>query len=96
MLPVWQNLLRIDNSKLDFVLNNISQAFGCVTKEETLVKFRLILKDLKIPVPQLISKNDIQQLTETVNVQRLENHPTPLSYIELRLMYENIFNSSKG
>lgn len=96
MVQVWQNLLESNNRNLDNVLNNISRAFNCVTKKDALVKFKLILTELKMSVPRLTAHNDIQQLAETVNIQRLDNHPVPLNVNELRLMYENIFQSYEG
>ena len=96
MVQVWQNLLESNNRNLDNVLNNISRAFNCVTKKDALVKFKLILTELKMSVPRLTANHDIQQLAETVNIQRLGNHPVPLNINELRLMYENIFQSYEG
>ena len=96
MVQVWQNLLESDNRNLDNVLNNISRAFNCVTKKDALVKFKLILTELKMSVPRPTANHDIQQLAETVNIQRLDNHPVPLNVNELRLMYENIFQSYEG
>lgn len=96
MVQVWQNLLESNNRNLDNVLNNISWAFNCVTKKDALVKFKLILTELKMSVPRPTANHDIQQLAETVNIQRLDNHPVPLNVNELRLMYENIFQSYEG
>ena len=96
MVQVWQNLLESDNRNLDIVLDNISRAFNRVTKKDALVKFKLILTELKMSVPRLTANHDIQQLAETVNIQRLDNHPIPLNVNELRLMYENIFQSYEG
>ena len=96
MVQVWQNLLESDNRNLDNVLKDISRTFNCITKDDALVKFKLILTDLKMSVPRLTANHDIQQLAETVNIQRLDNHPVPLNVNELRLMYENIFQSYEG
>ncbi len=96
MLQVWRQLLKQNTSELKFVLREISQAFGCVTEEDALEKYGFILKELRMPVLQFVTENDIQQLTETVNIQRLENHPVPLNYNELYFMYKNISQSSEG
>lgn len=96
MVQVWQNLLESDNRNLDNVLKDISRAFNCITKNDALVKFKLILTELRMSAPRLTANNDIQQLAETVNIQRLGNHPVPLNFNELRLMYENIFQSYEG
>lgn len=96
MLPVWQNLLKIDNRKLDFVLKDIGQAFDCENKEGSPEKFKSMLNDLQMTAPYDVTKNDIQQLAETVNVQRLGNHPVRLNHSELLLMYEKILQSSEG
>ena len=50
----------------------------------------------KLGLPGIVMTDDIQQLAETVNIQRLDNHPVPLNVNELRLMYENIFQSYEG
>ena len=96
MVQVWQNLLENDNRNLDNVLKDISRAFNCITKNDALVKFKLILTELRMPVPRLTANHDIQQLAETVNIQRLGNHPMPLNVNTLRLMYENLFETYEG
>ena len=98
MIQVWQNLLKSNNQNLDFILKDISQAFGSNTKEGALNKFMLILNDLQMAVPHDVSKNAIQQLAETVNIQRLGNHPVQLQFEDLYVMYTNFLgqNQVKG
>lgn len=92
MTQVWKHLLMINDKHLNNVLDSIANAFGCTTKEEGFNKYISLLNKLEMPRPENVTKKAIAQLAETVNLQRLNNHPVPLNYRELYAMYERLLS----
>ena len=64
------------------------------TKEDSFLKFRSLLDKLEMPRLENVTKEAITQLAETVNLQRLSNHPFSLSYSDLYKMYEGILSKA--
>ena len=91
---VWQQLLKVNDNHLNTVLDRIAAAFGCETKEDSFLKFRSLLDKLEMPRLENVTKEAITQLAETVNLQRLSNHPFSLSYSDLYKMYEGILSKA--
>ena len=91
MKQVWKHLLLIEEANHKPVLENIAAAFGCVTGEEALDKFVSMIKKLGLEQQEKITAEDLEWLASSVNVQRLNNHPQPLSHEKLHEMYQQIF-----
>lgn len=96
MVQVWQDLLEQTDQGLVQCLNDINQVFGGAEKEDALEKFKFMLNEMKLATPQNVSKDDLRQLAETVNVQRLGNHPVYLDNSKLYRMYEDIFQREEA
>ena len=90
LIPVWKHLLSADNANLNFILDHIAESFNCTTKEEALKKFAFLVNNLEMQKTISFTDEDLEWLASSVNVQRLINHPQPLTYKELYVMYKQI------
>ena len=88
---VWQMMLRHCGTEINKKFLSIANVLGCQTPEEAIAWFKCLLHDLKMYVP-FTAKDDIIILAESVNLQRLQNNPIPLSFGEIAEIYQNIFS----
>ncbi len=87
---LWKWMLedeRFDTVKASF--HNLAEAFGVDSPKEALNKYEIILEEANLSVP-LISGEDVKILVESVNTERLNNHPIALSKNDIRNLYETI------
>lgn len=79
-----------ENSGLE-VLNDIASSMKCDSPIEAAEKFDRIFSRLNMSVPEA-SENDIDELTCSVNPERLKNFPAKLDAITIRNLYRKILN----
>ena len=80
---------------LSKVFRELAMAFGCEKPDEGYQKFRYIIdgfEELEHPVG---GENDFDELSKTVNVTRLSNHPMRLSTEDIRKLYSRIIRLEK-
>jgi alcohol dehydrogenase class IV len=91
MPPILDILLENrDNPKILPALQQICDIFDCVTIGEILSKYDKFYKRLSMPPLPAITARDIQILAESVNTQRLDNFPVPLTKEDIRSIYIRI------
>ena len=80
----------IENTKLD-VLNEIAEAMHCNSPIEAADKFNAIFSRLGLNIPEA-SEHDIDELTSSVNPERLKNFPAILDTNTIKTLYREILN----
>lgn len=79
-----------DNSELK-VLSDIASSMGCNSPYEASEKFERIFFRLNMNIPEA-SGRDIEELTRSVNPERLKNFPVKLDTETIRKLYREILN----
>ncbi len=74
---------------LKSVFEQISKALGCGSTEEAKEKLESIYKVLELDTPKA-DQEQINELTDSVNEQRLKNNPIALDKATIRQLYEQI------
>lgn len=101
LAPVWEQTLIQAGQKKDQMLleclDQLAKLWGCSSAEEAVRSYRELLKELDLWIPVPIRKEDLKMLTESVNEERLKNHPVPFSQDTIRgiyaMMSENLCGS---
>lgn len=96
---VWRYMLQnIDNCcdkrGKDYVLeifNGIAACFGRKKPEEAIEDFENILYEFNIEIPKSVTEQNILTLVDSVNTERLGNHPVAFSKEDLKNIYLEIF-----
>ena len=70
--------------------DDIAKALGCQHYEEAVSFFEKLLQDLGISPPEKVTVSDLDLLTSSVNLQRLQNHPIPLDKDTIHALYKEI------
>jgi alcohol dehydrogenase class IV len=70
--------------------DEIAEAFGKQKSEEAVLFFEQLLQMLEIFTPINVSSNDIDTLTNSVNLQRLHNNPVRLDKDTIKALYKKI------
>ena len=70
--------------------NSIANVLGKQNCEEAISFFDELLKRLEILPPEKASIDDLDVLTDSVNNQRLENHPIKLDRDTIKMLYKKI------
>jgi alcohol dehydrogenase class IV len=70
--------------------DDIAEAFGKQESEEAVLFFEQLLQMLEIFPPKNVSNDDIDTLTNSVNLQRLHNNPVQLDKDTIRALYKKI------
>jgi alcohol dehydrogenase class IV len=70
--------------------NTIAEALGQKNCEEAVVFFEQMLQTLQILPPANVSPDDLDILTNSVNTQRLDNHPVSLERETIKALYQEI------
>ena len=78
----------IENTKLD-VLSEIAEAMCCNSPIEAAKKFNAIFSRLGLNIPEA-SEHEINELTSSVNPERLKNFPAELDHKTIRNLYREI------
>lgn len=97
---VWkymlQNLNCAVNEELSMQLpktfQNLAECMGCEDIESAITAFQKILIDLNLDEPLQInfSEKDIDDLTDSVNIERLANNPVTLNKVAIKNIYKLI------
>ncbi len=78
---VWRHMKNFDN---------IAKALGKDSYEEAILFFEDMLKKLGIHPPQNGSEDDLDILTDSVNIERLSNNPIQLDKQTIKKLYKEI------
>lgn len=70
--------------------DEIAEAMGCSCVEEAIVKFRDMVDELELPIPENVTKEDYEVLKNSVNPVRLKNNPVALSIEVIDAIYHDI------
>ena len=74
-----------ENKELRERLENLAKIFR-VELEDLVEKFKYILNYFELEVPK-VSEKELDELVESVNVERLSNNPMPLDKEAIRYIY---------
>lgn len=81
---------------LNDVFIKISNAFGCDDTYEGAKKFKELLDSLELERPEIISEDDFEKLTTSVNTDRLKNNPVELDKDAINYIYHTIFTKQES
>ena len=70
--------------------NNIARSFGKQNYEEAISFFDQLLQDMEIFPPKHASYDDLNILTNSVNIQRLHNNPVKIDSATIKSLYKEI------
>lgn len=88
---VWEYMLTCADDALLSVLDEIAACMGVQTSREAVALLDAMLGEMGLGCPVAESRDEeIHRLAAGVNLQRLGNHPVPLSADVLRSLYEKI------
>lgn len=59
--------------------DEIADAMGCSCVEEAIYKFKKMVDELELPIPENVTDKDYEILKNSVNPVRLKNNPVALS-----------------
>ena len=94
-LPVvWRFMLENLNQseqkdQLEAVFIEIADAFNCETIDDAIYCFEKLCKELDLLAPVVASKEDISILVDSINVERLSNHPLMFHLGDLHYIYSS-------
>lgn len=80
--------------KIEQILMELNHLYGCKNTEESIALFRKIFVCFGLSVPKY-SPEDLDVLTEAVNVQRMKNYPAAVNKIHLKDMYQKILTDQE-
>ena len=88
---VWEYMLTCADDALLAVLDEIAACMGAVTSQEAVALLDAMMGEMELNGPVAECRDEeIARLVAGVNVERLGNHPVPLSAEVLRRLYEQI------
>ncbi|MDE5820326.1 MAG: phosphonoacetaldehyde reductase [Lachnospiraceae bacterium] len=88
---VWEQTCRQaeceENEALLACLERLAGLWGCASEKEAVRSYRELLKELDLWIRVPATEEELKTLTESVNAERLKNHPVDLSQDTIREMY---------
>ncbi|MCM1537632.1 MAG: phosphonoacetaldehyde reductase [bacterium] len=91
LAPVWEQTLIQAGRKRDKMLleclDQLAKLWGCSSAKEAVHSYQGLLKELDMQILVPIRKEDLGMLTESVNEERMKNHPVPFSQDTIRGIY---------
>ena len=88
---VWAYMLTCADNDLLAVLDEIALCMGVQSSTEAVALLDAMMQEMGLGCPVAEHRNEeIARLVAGVNVERLGNHPVPLSADVLRRLYEQI------
>ena len=88
---VWEYMLTCADESLLAVLQEIAVCMGVQTSEEAVALLYAVMQEMELDGPVAEQREtELDRLAGGVNVERLGNHPVPLSTDVLRTLYEQI------
>lgn len=70
--------------------DEIAEAMGCSCVEEAIEKFRNMVDELELSIPENVIEEDYEVLKNSVNPVRLKNNPVALSIEDIDAIYHDI------
>lgn len=86
----WLQAEKDKNQDLLECLQKIAKAWDCSSVEETIQKYREFLQQLGMQLDITNEIGDLEILVQSVNTDRLKNHPVAFSQETIREMYADI------
>ena len=80
---------------LEHVYTDIAESMGCASAELLPAFFASFVDSLLPGIDAPVSAADLQMLTESVNVERLQNHPVRLTADTIRRLYAQILDKEQ-
>lgn len=91
---VWEatynKACELNNTKLINIMQSISELLGASNPKEGNQKFKEILVELDIKQHYEITDENLKELVNSVNVQRLSNHPVEFTKIDIQEIYSKM------
>lgn len=88
---VWEYMHTCADEALSAVLREIAACMGVTTSEEAITLLDAMMQEMGLGRPTAVCREEeMERLVNGVNLQRLGNHPVPLSADVLRGLYEQI------
>lgn len=88
---VWEYMLTCADEALLSVLQEIAVCMGVQTSEEAVALLDAMMQEMELEGPATEQREaELDRLAGGVNVERLGNHPVPLSTGVLRMLYDKI------
>ena len=88
---VWEYMLTCADASLTAVLDEIAACMGVASSQEAVALLDAMMGEMELGCPVAECRDEeIARLVAGVNVERLGNHPVPLSAEALRGLYEQI------
>ena len=75
--------------------DEIADAMGCSCVEKAIEKFRNMVDELELPVPENVTDKDYEVLKNSVNPVRLKNNPVALSVEDIDIIYHDILGDKQ-
>ena len=88
---VWEYMLTCADETLSAALQEIAAHMGVTTSEESIALLDDMMQEMELNRPTAVCRaEEMERLVNGVNLQRLCNHPVPLTSDVLRNLYEQI------
>lgn len=99
---LWPYMIRNTSKTLDIrgesylksIFNKLGDIFGCADAMSAADRFQLLLEELELEVPLVVSENDFKIILKSVNPIRLKNNPVLLDIVALDYLYHQILGGS--
>lgn len=75
--------------------DEIADAMGCSCVEEAIDKFRNMVDELELTIPENVTDKDYEVLKNSVNPVRLKNNPVALSVEDIDVIYHDILGDKQ-
>ena len=86
----WLQVKEDNNQDLTECLQEIAKSWDCSSVEDAIQKYREFLQQLGMQTDMHVKEEDLEILTQSVNTDRLKNHPVTFSKDNIRKMYTEI------
>lgn len=100
LTQVWEQTWHIAQLKKDKTvlksLQEIADVWGCNTVEESIYKYCKFLENMDISLNIIAKYEDIEILTQSVNMDRLRNHPVTFSPNIIKKIFRYILKGING
>ncbi len=90
LLQVWEYTSDVADEKLQEVLKTLADIWKCHSVRQSIEAYRKLLLELEIDLEQQGHAGDVEILMNSVNQDRLKNHPVAFSKEQIQEMYSQI------
>ena len=77
-------------SYVDGIFKEIALSMNCDTVEDAINKMEILLKGLQMQIPE-VKNSDLDEMTLSVNTDRLKNNPVKLEKENIKEIYIKVF-----